>query len=74
MYNKPSKPPKVEECTEIGDVLDRSFQYLAFSSFAHDFGTLCFDITFDERFMRYNSVLDGFVDLNHFESIVLPTN
>ena len=42
---------EVHERTEIGDVLDGTFQYLAFFQFAHDLGTLCFDIAFDECFV-----------------------
>ena len=35
--------------------------------FTHDLGTLSLNITFDQRFMRYYRILNGFVDLHHFE-------
>src|SRR4029079_8464322 len=38
---------QIHKGTEIGDVLDGSFEYLTFFEFAHDLCTLSFDITFD---------------------------
>ena len=58
---------KIKECSEISDVFDGSFKYLTFFKFTHDLSTLCFDIAFDECLVRNNCILDGFVDLNHFE-------
>src|SRR5687768_17606171 len=53
---------EVHERTEIGNVLDSAFEYLASFEFAHDLCTLCFDIAFDECLMRYNGVFDSLVD------------
>lgn len=58
---------QVHERTEIGNVLDSTFQYLTFFEFAHDLCTLCFDIAFDKCFVRNNRVLNGFVYFHHFE-------
>src|SRR6476469_3240992 len=58
---------QIHERTEIGNVLNSSFKYLASFKLTHDLCTLCFDITFNKRFVRNHGILNGFVDLNHFK-------
>ena len=67
MYNRPSTPPKVEEGTEVGDVLDQAFQYLTAFQAGDDRLALFGQIALDEGLVRDNGILDGFVDLHHLE-------
>ena len=55
------------KCTEVCNILYSSFKYLAFFKLAHDLCTLCFNITFNKCFVRYNSVLNSFIDLNNLK-------
>src|SRR5579863_3697989 len=47
------KPAKIHKGAKVGDILDRTFQYLSFLELADDLGTLCFDIAFDKGLVRY---------------------
>ena len=58
---------KVHEHAVRGDVLDSTFQYLAFFQLGHDFGLLLFDFVFDKSLVRNHHVLVFVVDLDNLE-------
>src|SRR5574344_518065 len=55
---------KVNEYTIIGDVLDCTFENLAFFKLADEFASLLLLLSFEQCFMRYNYVPELLVDLD----------
>ena len=58
---------QVDEYAVGGDVLDSTFEYLAFFQFGYDFLFLFFDVGFDESLVGYNDVLEVVVDFDDLE-------
>ena len=58
---------KVNEYTIVGDVLNRTFEYLTFFEFGDDFSLLGFEFVFDEGFVRNDHVLVFLVDFDNLE-------
>lgn len=58
---------KVDEYAVRSDVLDGSFEYLAFFELADDLGFLEFEFSLDEGFMRNDDVAEFLVDLDDLE-------
>ena len=58
---------EVDEYTVGCDVLNHTFENLAFLELADDFFLLCFDFCFDECFVRYDHVFEVLVDLDNLE-------
>ena len=56
---------QVDEYTEIGHVLDHTFQYLTLLQVVQDFCFLLFEILLDQYFVRNNYVIVGVVDFNN---------
>src|SRR4051812_31184704 len=63
---------KIDEYTEVGHVLDNTFQHLAFVEVGEDSCLLLFEIFLDKYLVRYDYVVVGVVDLHHlhFDSFV----
>ncbi len=58
---------QVDEYTVRSDILNRTFQYLAFFKFGDDVFLLLFEFSFDKSFMRYNNIFEFLVDLHDLE-------
>ncbi len=58
---------EVDEHTVGGDVLHSAFEYLTLLQLGDDFALLGFQFGFDECLVRYNHVLELFVDFHNLE-------
>ena len=58
---------QVDEYAVRGDVLDGTFEDLAFFELRHDLLLLCFELGFDQRLVRYDHVAELLVDLHDLE-------
>src|SRR5690606_11286734 len=63
---------QVDEHTEVGHILDHTFQYLAFLKIVEDFSSLFLKIFLDQHFVGNHHVVIGVVDLDHFDFHFLP--
>ena len=58
---------QIDEYTISGDVLNSTFEYLAFLQLADDFLLLLFEFCLDESLVAYNNIAVFLVDLNNLE-------
>jgi len=62
---------QIYEHTERSHVFHNTFQYLSFFQFRQNHRFLCFDIVFNQGFVRYHYILIDFIDFHNFEIHVL---
>ena len=58
---------EVNEYSVWCNILDSSFENLAFLKFADNFFLLCFKFSFDQSFMWNNNIAEFLIDFNNFE-------
>ena len=65
--DQPVHAAKVDKHTVRCDILDRTFEYLAFFELRDDFFLLLLELGLDQRLMRHDDVLEILVNLHDFE-------